>query len=88
MYRLFPFLRWLPELRDTKVLWADIVAGVTVAMVLVPQAMAYAELGQFDKALEALDLAIQLEPDDLELRAHRSLFEAGKPYRRENTWSS
>jgi sulfate permease, SulP family len=44
MYRLFPFLRWLPELRDTKVLWADIVAGVTVAMVLVPQAMAYAEL--------------------------------------------
>ncbi len=51
-------------------------------------AMAYAELGQFDKALEALDLAIQLEPDDLELRAHRSLFEAGKPYRRENTWSS
>jgi hypothetical protein len=38
--------------------------------------------------LEALDLAIQLEPDDLELRAHRSLFEAGKPYRRENTWSS
>ncbi len=44
MYRLFPFLRWLPELRQGEVLRADIIAGVTVAMVLVPQAMAYAEL--------------------------------------------
>ncbi len=42
--RLFPFLLWLPELRDRRVLLADCAAGVSVAMVLVPQAMAYAEL--------------------------------------------
>ena len=40
--RLFPFLRWLPPQKDN--LRADIVAGITVAMVLVPQSMAYAAL--------------------------------------------
>ncbi len=44
MVRLLPFLRWLPELRRPGVLRRDLVAGVTVAAVLVPQAMAYAEL--------------------------------------------
>ena len=44
MERLLPFLRWLPELRRPGVLRRDLVAGVTVAAVLVPQAMAYAEL--------------------------------------------
>ncbi len=44
MDRLLPFLRWLPELRRPGVLRRDLVAGVTVAAVLVPQAMAYAEL--------------------------------------------
>ncbi len=40
--RLFPFLRWFPLQKDT--LRADLVAGVTVAMILVPQSMAYAAL--------------------------------------------
>jgi SulP family sulfate permease len=44
MERLFPFLRWLPEVRQPGVLRRDLVAGVTVATVLVPQAMAYAAL--------------------------------------------
>ena len=44
MYRIFPFMRWLPELRQQGVVRADLVAGITVAMILVPQAMAYAEL--------------------------------------------
>lgn len=44
MYRIFPFIRWLPELRQQGVARADLVAGITVAMILVPQAMAYAEL--------------------------------------------
>ncbi len=40
--RLFPFLEWLPLAR---LHWrADLVAGVTVAMILVPQSMAYASL--------------------------------------------
>ncbi len=39
-----PFLKWLPELKDSKVLKADIIAGITVALVLVPQSMAYAQL--------------------------------------------
>jgi len=39
---LFPFLAWLPFTRD--VLKADFIAGLTVALVLVPQSMAYAQL--------------------------------------------
>ena len=40
--RFFPFLRWFPLQADT--LRADLIAGITVAMVLVPQSMAYAAL--------------------------------------------
>ena len=43
-YKLFPFLEWLPMLRDVNVLRADIIAGLTVALVLIPQSMAYAQL--------------------------------------------
>ncbi len=42
--RLFPFLNWIGELRDSKVLHSDLIAGITVALVLVPQSMAYAQL--------------------------------------------
>lgn len=42
LFRFFPFLGWLPfsgdQLRD------DLIAGATVALVLVPQSMAYAQL--------------------------------------------
>lgn len=40
--QIFPFLRWFPLQRDT--LRADLIAGITVAMILVPQSMAYAAL--------------------------------------------
>ncbi|MBZ0131902.1 MAG: STAS domain-containing protein [Rhodocyclaceae bacterium] len=40
--RLLPFLRWLPYSSAT--LRADFIAGLTVALVLVPQSMAYAQL--------------------------------------------
>jgi sulfate permease, SulP family len=39
---LFPFIQWFPIGR--KDLTADLLAGLTVAMVLIPQSMAYAEL--------------------------------------------
>lgn len=42
MTALFPFLRWFPLSRDK--LRADLVAGITVALILVPQSMAYAQL--------------------------------------------
>ncbi len=42
--RFLPFLTWLPELRDRRILRADVLAGITVALVLVPQSMAYAQL--------------------------------------------
>ena len=42
LLRVFPFLRWFPLTRAS--LRADLVAGVTVALVLVPQSMAYASL--------------------------------------------
>ncbi|TVR13509.1 MAG: sulfate permease [Planctomycetota bacterium] len=44
LYRLFPFLFWVGELRDTAVVRADVLAGITVALVLIPQSMAYAQL--------------------------------------------
>jgi SulP family sulfate permease len=40
--RLLPFLRWYPM--DAASIHADIVAGITVALVLIPQSMAYAQL--------------------------------------------
>ena len=42
--RFLPFLVWLPELRDKQTLRADLIAGLTVALVLIPQSMAYAQL--------------------------------------------
>ena len=42
--RFFPFITWMGELRKPGVLRADIIAGITVALVLVPQSMAYAQL--------------------------------------------
>jgi len=35
---------WLPELRNREVLRADAIAGLTVALILIPQSMAYAQL--------------------------------------------
>ena len=58
MHRIFPFLRWLPELGQPGVLRADMVAGITVALILVPQAMAYAELGHFDRAIQVQRMMI------------------------------
>jgi MFS superfamily sulfate permease-like transporter len=40
--KLFPFLAWFPMSRET--LRADLVAGITVTLILVPQSMAYAQL--------------------------------------------
>ena len=42
--RFFPFKDWISDLRNPKILPADIVAGLTVALILVPQSMAYAQL--------------------------------------------
>ncbi len=41
--RFLPFLAWFEKL-DSATLRADLVAGVTVALVLIPQSMAYAQL--------------------------------------------
>ena len=40
--RIFPFLSWFPLNGET--LRADLMAGITVALVLIPQSMAYAQL--------------------------------------------
>ena len=40
---LFPFLEWLPDYK-TRHLKGDLFAGLTVALVLIPQSMAYAQL--------------------------------------------
>lgn len=40
--KIFPFLRWFPPSSEN--LRADLIAGITIAMILVPQSMAYASL--------------------------------------------
>lgn len=41
--RVFPFLRWIEE-TNPATLRADFISGLTVALVLIPQSMAYAQL--------------------------------------------
>ncbi len=43
-HRFTPFLEWLPELKKPGIAKADLMAGITVALVLIPQSMAYAQL--------------------------------------------
>ncbi|MEM7376272.1 MAG: sulfate permease [Pseudomonadota bacterium] len=40
----YPFTDWIGELRDPEIARADLIAGVSIALVLVPQSMAYAQL--------------------------------------------
>ena len=42
--RFIPYLNWIGELKNPNVVWKDCVAGLTVALVLIPQSMAYAQL--------------------------------------------
>jgi SulP family sulfate permease len=42
--RFLPFLEWIGQVRDPNVLRTDLIAGTTVALVLIPQSMAYAQL--------------------------------------------
>ncbi len=42
--RFTPYMAWIGELKNPAVLKADAMAGLTVALVLVPQSMAYAQL--------------------------------------------
>ena len=42
VYTLLPFLRWFPITQEK--IRADLLAGITVALILVPQSMAYAQL--------------------------------------------
>ncbi|MBF0109842.1 MAG: sulfate permease [Magnetococcales bacterium] len=43
MKKIFPFLVWMPQL-NRRNLGNDFIAGITVALVLIPQSMAYANL--------------------------------------------
>ncbi len=42
LHSFFPFLRWFPMSQES--IRADVISGVTVALLLVPQSMAYAQL--------------------------------------------
>ena len=42
--RLTPYRGWIGELKNPQTLKADILAGLTVALIAIPQAMAYAQL--------------------------------------------
>lgn len=44
MKRFVPFNDWIYELKNPEVLRADVLAGITVALVLIPQSMANAQL--------------------------------------------
>ena len=42
--KVFPFLNWIHEIKDPAIFRADLIAGITVSLVLIPQSMAYAQL--------------------------------------------
>lgn len=42
--RFTPFFSWIGQLHNSDVVKADLIAGITVALVLIPQSMAYAQL--------------------------------------------
>ena len=42
--RFIPYLNWIGELKNPSTVWKDCIAGLTVALVLIPQSMAYAQL--------------------------------------------
>ncbi len=42
--RFVPFMDWIGELKNPQILKADLLAGITVALVLIPQSMAYTQL--------------------------------------------
>lgn len=44
--RFVPFLDWISELKNPDTVRADLIAGITVALVLIPQSMAYAQLAE------------------------------------------
>ncbi|MBI5040951.1 MAG: sulfate permease, partial [Gammaproteobacteria bacterium] len=41
---MVPYLGWIGELKNPQTVRADLLAGITVALVLIPQSMAYAQL--------------------------------------------
>ena len=48
LFKIFPFLEWIWKLKDKKILKSDIIAGLTVAFIVIPQSMAYAWLAWLD----------------------------------------
>lgn len=44
LQKIFPFISWISELKDPKILKRDIFAGLSVSFILIPQSMAYAQL--------------------------------------------
>jgi len=42
--KIFPFLNWIQELKNPITLRKDIIAGLSVSFILIPQSMAYAQL--------------------------------------------
>ncbi len=42
--KIFPFLSWITLLQDSKVIKKDVLAGMSVSFILIPQSMAYAQL--------------------------------------------
>lgn len=44
LQRIFPFLSWVQDLKNPSILKKDILAGLSVSFILIPQSMAYAQL--------------------------------------------
>lgn len=44
MLKFLPFLEWIQELKNPRILKQDILAGLSVSFILIPQSMAYAQL--------------------------------------------
>ena len=63
--QLFPFIRWSKELKNPEVVRADLIAGITVALVLIPQSMAYAQLAGLPVSGSSVLLTIKISASAL-----------------------
>ena len=56
LFQLLPFTAWIGELKNPKILRADLVAGVTVTLVLIPQAILVGIGRSFDGLARLLEV--------------------------------
>ena len=69
--RFVPFLDWIFELKNPAILRADVIAGITIALVLIPQSMAYAQLAGLPPQMGLYACLLYTSPSPRDQRGSR-----------------